>query len=104
MADLFRHNENATEVMNDQARLDVAFARDVNAGHDHARDIDEKIKRDENLANDRDFDLVGPTTEAIDDGGKGAELEKRCDSFTKKALILRADRSEEHTSELQSRG
>jgi len=63
----------------------------VNAGNDHARDIDEKIKRDENLANDRDFDLVGPTTEAIDDGGKGAELEKRCDSFTKKALILRAD-------------
>jgi hypothetical protein len=65
--------------------------RDVNAGDDHARDIDEEIESNEDLADDRDFDLVGPRTEAIDEDGEGAELEKRCDSFTKKGLILRAN-------------
>ena len=90
MADLFRQDEDATKVMDNQTRPDVVFARDVNPRYDHARDIDEEIKRDENLANDGDFDFVGPGTEAIDDDGKGAELEKRCDSFTKKGLIFRA--------------
>src|SRR5215471_283858 len=76
--------------MDNQAWPDVVFARDMNAGYDHARDIDEEIEGDENLANDRDFDLVGPGTEAIDNDSKSAELEIRCDSFTKEGLIFRA--------------
>src|SRR5439155_3239891 len=91
MANLFRQDENATKIMDNQTRPDVAFGRDVNAGDDHARDIDEEIESNKNLADDRDFDLVGPRTEAIDEDGEGAELEKRCDSFTKKSLIFRAN-------------
>src|SRR5262249_28292110 len=80
MADLLRQNENAAKIMDNQTWPDIAFGRDVNAGDDHARDIDEEIESNKDLANDRDFDLVGPRTEAIDDDGKGAEFEKGCDS------------------------
>ena len=76
--------------MDNQTRPDVVFARDMNAGYDHARDIDEEVQRDENLPDNGHFDLIGPGTETIGDNGKGAELEKRCDSFTKEGLIFRS--------------
>ena len=77
--------------MDNEPRPNDVFARDVNAGYDHARDIDEEVERDENLADDRDFNLVDPRTEAINDHGKGAELKKRCDSLAKERLIFRAN-------------
>src|SRR5207244_11768053 len=42
-------------------------------------------------ANDSAVSLIGTKTEVIDDGGTAAAFENMCNSFTKKALILRAD-------------
>ena len=88
MPDFFRQDEDATEVMDDQSRPDVVFAGDVNAGYDHARDVNKKIQSDKNLADDRDFHLISPGSESVDHYGKGAELEERRDSFAKKCLVL----------------
>ncbi len=44
MTDLFRQDEDAAEVMDNETGTDLVFARDMDPGDRHAENVDEQIK------------------------------------------------------------
>ena len=98
MANLFGQDENAAEVMNHQSWPDLVFARDMDSGDRHTKDVDEQVERNEDLADNRNLHGVNPGAKSINDHGKGSEFEKRCNTLAEECLIFRTDSEGAHFS------
>jgi len=96
VANLLGQDENAAEVMDDKTGPNLVFARDMDPRDRHAKDVNEQVEGDEDLADNRNLYGIGPGTESINDNGKGPEFEERCNALAKECLVFRTDTEASH--------
>jgi len=77
--------------MNDKTGPNLGFACDMDPRNRHAKDINEQVKGDEDLADNRNIDGIGPGTESINHNGKGSEFEEGGNALAEERLIFRTD-------------
>ena len=84
--------------MDDKTGPNLVFARDMDPRNRHAKDVDEQVEGDEDLADNRNLDGIDPGAESINHNGKGSEFEEGCNALAEERLIFRTDTEASHLS------